>query len=198
MRQAILSFLFFIMMSVTTAFGQTHSFDIPTNYVGIGIGFNATGLVGITYEHIFKEHIGAYVNAGIGGWGYKYGVGGRLYFKNAHSGAVGINFSHATGADGIVNSNLSVSQNGQSVKKEITYDQHPVDVLNISYLKFWKMGKKARFNLEAGYSIALNGKSSDNYTVVTPGVTLDDASKKALNSSQPGGLILAIGFTFGF
>jgi hypothetical protein len=197
MKHPILSSLFLVLTCVTTSFGQSPSFETPTNYIGIGTGVNATGLLGLTYEHIFKEHIGVYANVGTGGWGYKLGVGGRLYFKNAYSGAIGLNISHAMGQSGLVMP-LHVVQNGQSVQKDVTIDQHPVEVLNLSYLKFWKMGKKARFNLEAGYSIPLDGKTSDNYTVVTPGITLDQASKNSLNGSQPGGLILAVGFTFGF
>lgn len=197
MKQTFLSSLLLVFTCVTTAFGQSHSFDLPKNYIGIGTGFNATGVVGITYEHIFMEHIGTYVNLGIGSWGYKLGGGGRLYFRNAHSGAIGINVSHCTGATG-VKSELGVIQNGQSVKKQIEYNAHAVQVLNISYLKFWQLGQKARFNIEAGYSVPLDGKSSDNYTIVTPGITLDEASEKSLKVIQPGGLILAIGFTFGF
>ena len=189
---------FSLLLSISfTSFAQSTETDpLPSNYLGVGLGINATGLIGVTFEHIFKEHIGVYGSAGIGSWGYKLGAGGRLYFKNVHSGAVGVNLSHATGQKELVLP-LNVIQNGQQVEKDVTIDQHPVEVLNLSYLKFWKMGKTARFNLEVVYSVPLSGKNSDNYTIVTPGITLDQSSKNALNSSQPGGLILAIGFTFG-
>jgi hypothetical protein len=170
---------------------------LPTDYIGVGTGINSNvGIVGITYEHIFKEHIGTYVNLGIGGWGAKMGIGGRLYFRDALSGAVGINYSYVGGAKG-VKSSLDVVENGKTVNKEIEFDAHPVNTLNISYLKFWRMGKRSRFNLELGYSVALNGKSEANYTLKTPGVILTETSTKALNFTQPGGLIIAVGFTFG-
>lgn len=197
MKKNLLSSLFLILMSATTTFSQTHSFDLPKNYVGLGIGFNATGILGITYEHIFKEHIGVYVNLGHGGWGQKIGAGGRLYFRNAHSGAIGINFSHCTGENG-ARTELGVIEGSQSIRKVVVYDKHPVEVVNVSYLKFWELRHRVRFNIEAGYSVPLDGKSIDNYTIITPGVTLDETSKNTLRVAQPGGLVLAIGFTFGF
>jgi hypothetical protein len=199
MKHLFLPLVLSIFLCTSLHAQTTNEEELPANYFGLGTGINAnTGMLGITFEHIFKEHIGAFANVGVGGWGYKLGVGGRLYFKNAHSGAVGINFSHCTGQTGL-SQDLAVIEGGKSVTKKVTYDQHPVDVLNVTYLKFWKLGKKARFNIETGWSVPLNGKGSQNYTIVgPPGVVLDQNSVNALNSSQPGGLIIAIGFTFGF
>jgi hypothetical protein len=190
------TFLFPIILPVWVYAQSDIRNSLPTNYLGVGTGINATGIVGITYEHIFKEHIGTYVNMGASTWGTKIGAGGRLYLKDAHSGAFAMNITYVTGKKG-AEAQLEVVENGIVNKKTVRYDLHPLEVLGFSYLKFWKMGRKARFNIEMGYAVLLSGKGNLNYTIISPGVKLSENSEKVLTLKQPGGLLLAIGFTFG-
>lgn len=184
---------FLLTFSFSFSFAQS---GYKTDYLGIGTGINSVGFIGLTYEHIFKDRFGVYTNLGLGGWGYKAGIGGRYYFRDAVSGGIAVNFSRALGANGI-ESELPVIQNGREVTRTIQYDANPVNVFNLSYVKFWRMGRNSRFNLEFGYSIPLNGKSESNYTIKTPGVTLAESAKNALVLVQPGGIVIGLGFTFG-
>lgn len=190
-KKIILSLL--LVFSLSFSFGQSR---YKSDYFGIGTGINATGLLGVTYEHIFREHLGLYGNLGTGFWGYKAGIGGRYYFRDAVSGGIALNFSRAMGARNL-QGELEVIQNGQTIIRPVSYNLKPVNVFNISYIKFWRMGKNSRFNLEFGYSVPLNGKSESNVEINTLAVTLTDPSKAVLTAIQPGGIVIALGFSFG-
>ena len=71
------------------------------------------------------------------------------------------------------------------------------DAVNLSAIHSWYMGSRKRtaFYLEMGYSAALQNQP---WVVQTGGVELSDVSKRVLKFIQPGGIILGLGFNFGF
>lgn len=199
----------YILVSVLVAFGsnvlaQVDSTASKTNTsqsltsITIGTGINSNvGVLGLQVEHKLAGPLSFYAGAGIGGWGYKLTVGTRLYLRHQPVGsAFGLSFSNATGVNGI-KSDLTIIENGREVKKEIEFNAKPVNTLNFSWLRYWKMGKDNRFNLELGYSLLLNTPAESNYTIVTPGITMTNESKSVMSAVQPGGILIAVGFNFG-
>jgi len=168
--------------------------------VGSGINYN-TGLLGVQFEKKFADKFSGYIGAGFGTWGDKITVGGRYYFGEALTSAFSFSYTYVTGSKNVkanlyaVDSTNLSSQQGKQVT--MTYDLNPVSTINFSWLKYWKMGKRSRFNIELGWSFLLN-TVGDNYKVNDPvGIKLTDASKAAFNILQPGGLMVGIGFSFG-
>jgi len=201
----ILFCLFFLVYSISVSAQRkvkevTASNDyIPSDaYISVGTGINYnTGIIGVQFEKKLSENVSGYIGAGFGTWGNKITIGGRYYYGAASNSALSFSYSYVTGSKGLNGNLIVVDSTHQSQGKTVTvnYDLLAVNTINLSWLKYWKMGKKSRFNIELGYSILLN-TSGDNYTIKDP-VVLTDASIKALQILQPGGLIVGIGFSFG-
>jgi hypothetical protein len=194
---ALVSLSFHVSAQLDSTSAKTRESQ-PLTSLTIGTGINSNvGVLGLQIEHKLAGPLSFYAGAGIGGWGYKLTAGARLYIRHQPIGsAFGLSFSNATGVNK-VKSELQVVENGREVKKEIEFNAKPVNTLNFSWLRYWKMGKQNRFNLELGYSLLLNTPTESNYTIVTPGVTITDDSKSVMNAIQPGGILIAVGFNFG-
>lgn len=172
---------------------------VPKMYVSLGTGINYnTGIIGVQFEGKLNNNFSAYGGAGMGTWGNKITLGMRYYYGPSTTSAISFSYSYVTGASG-VKSQLEIidsTASGYQSKKDVTFDANPVSTVNLSWLKYWRMGKKSRFNIELGYSVALNSNYESNYSVKDP-VKLTDVSKAAIKIIQPGGLIIGIGFSFG-
>ena len=189
-----------VCMSVTANCQQSKSYyskdphgtsvNSPTTYLGVGLGVNSIGILGGSIEGKFHEKVSLAASAGLGTWGYKLTAGGRYYFSDRT--AIGISYALATGLSK-VRLNL---ENSSGNKQDINMQLLPVHLINITYHKFWKLGKgNSRFGVEAGYSISLS--PIHQYKVLDQSVILSDNSVRVMNVLQPGGLILGINFTFG-
>ncbi|MFI5220898.1 MAG: hypothetical protein ACHQK8_01130 [Bacteroidia bacterium] len=204
----ILSVLFFLWLNIPLhaqrkqQVGQTISEDpmITDTYISIGTGINYnTGILGVQFEKKFTQSFAGYLGAGLGSWGYKLTLGTRMYYGETRSSAFSFSYTYVTGASG-VQANLYVVDSayltGQGKQIPVKYDMNPVSVVNASWLKYWKMGKKSRFNIELGYSFLVNSNTEANYTLKDK-IVLTDASKAAFKIIQPGGIMVGIGFSFG-
>lgn len=164
---------------------------MPVISLGVGLGVNDYGF-GVGLEVPIINNLSLYADAGIGGWGGKVGIGANYHFKQITKGSVvSIGFANGSGLDDF-ETTMYVEPNDES--QQVLMDLHSVQTVNLKYTYNFKMGNKSKFGLSAGYAIPL---STNNYTVRTPGVKLNDVSKATLNIMQPGGLILGFRFMFG-
>lgn len=171
-------------------------YDKISSHLTISGGINSnTGLVGMQFEQKISEPFSIYAGAGLGTWGYKLSAGTRYYLGGAIGSAFGFGIAHATGVEG-VSGKFDVIENNQTVSKDITYDLKPISLLHVSWLRYWTMGKRNRFNIELGYSLPLFSSPESNYSVPS-NVTLDKTSKDVLAFVQPGGITISLGFNFG-
>ena len=169
--------------------------DPPKIFIGVGTGINNfSGIIGPSAEFSIKNTASIFLGGGLGSWGFKYSVGGRYYFSYPRKSAVSISYSGAGGASKATVKLNTLDMNGATVLKNVDIKLKPVSVLNFSYLYFFRLGKKHRFNLEAGYGVNLSGKN--NFQVLSNDV-ITKSSYDVINFIQPGGIILAAGFTFG-
>ncbi len=116
---------------------------------------------------------------------------GRYYFKPCHRGwALGAGVTHNTG----LNSFQTSVPVYQSQTQDVTMELLPTTNGFIAGYHFFNMGSTGhRFYLEAGYSFRL---TSNNYNIIA-GSPINANGEAFMNMMQPGGLILALGFSFG-
>lgn len=196
-------FLAIFCTAVTSLFSQNINdvyFQRPEPkriYIGTGPGINYLGYLGVSVEQNFKGKQSIIVAGGKGSWGYKLQAGWRYYLsshseKSVVGKGIGINYVLAIG-----NSNFrTVLETASGSRQLVNLQLFPIHAINLTFFKCWKLGNgTSRFGLDAGYSIALN--SGDNFKVLNSGVTLSNKSYSIVKAAQPGGIILAMSFTFG-
>ncbi|HOT15685.1 MAG TPA: hypothetical protein PK252_13075 [Bacteroidales bacterium] len=105
---------------------------------------------------------------------------------------MGIGFSYASG---MTMKNVKVEQNNNNKTKiESDVKYKPAQMIDLTICKSW--GQRLRFNLEFGYSIKVSG---GEYEIVkSEAKNVSDSYDKATKLMSPGGLILAVGLSYGF
>ncbi|GEM_PF-4093911 len=91
--------------------------------------------------------------------------------------------------------NVKVEQNNNNKTKiESDVKYKPAQMIDLTICKSW--GQRLRFNLEFGYSIKVSG---GEYEIVkSEAKNVSDSYDKATKLMSPGGLILAVGLSYGF
>ena len=206
MKLKLLSLLFLMTLVSASAFcfepGKTSKAEADTNapdhrvFLGLATGFrNSTGLFGVTCEVYLYKGLNAIAGIGIGTWGYKPMVGLRYYFDYPYRYAIGMSYSYATGGGNTpISLELDVIDTaGATVRKSVPVKLSGVSVVNFSIMKFWRLGKHHRFNVEVGYSApfqegyAFKILSDDRVT---------QQSLQVLQILQPGGFMIGASFSF--
>ncbi|AMS26671.1 hypothetical protein AEM51_06170 [Bacteroidetes bacterium UKL13-3] len=192
----LLSLLIFCNTIASTTHAQSfRDYDKIKSYISVGGGINSnTGLVGVQFEQKLNDPFAVYAGAGLGTWGYKLSAGMRYYLTGAIGSAFGFGFAQATGLNGLTGK-LEVIESGQTIEKEITYDLKPINLIHLSWLRYWPMGKRNRFNIEFGYSLPLS-RAENNYELPA-NLEPSKTSKSVLQFIQPGGITISISFNFG-
>lgn len=169
----------------------------PSFYLGLATGLNnSTGFFGVTGEIHVQKRLNIIAGLGLGTWGFKPMIGLRYYFDYPYRYAIGMTYSYAMGTGKApIALNLDVIDTaGAVVNKPIPVIVKGISVLNFTAMKFWRVGKQHRFNVEVGYSVPLD----DGYgfrIMSNDFVTRESIS--VLHQIQPGGLILGASFSFG-
>ena len=102
----------------------------------------------------------------------------------------GVGFSYASG---MTMKNVKVEQKDKT-KIESDIKWKPAQMIDLTICKSW--GERLRFNLEFGYSIKVSG---GEYEIVrAEAKNVSDTYDKATKLMSPGGLILAVGLSYGF
>jgi len=163
-----------------------------TFYIALSGGFNNnTGIIGVNLDWAVADHFALDAGVGISTWGEKLYLGGKYFLKPCHLGwAFGTGITYNTGESDFHDNLETVDGDTEPVELKLNSQ---TNVLLAAY-RYWNLGKgSSRFYLELGYSIAL---SSDKFIQIA-GTPISDNSTRAINLISPGGLIAAIGFSFG-
>jgi hypothetical protein len=165
---------------------------IPKTFLGPSVGINnISGVIGFLAEVNIVKNVSLTGGVGIGAWGYKASLGGR-YYRNYPKGVFyGLGISTATGGK---DQEIELTVEPNNEKQTVTMDLDQVYNVNLSIGYQFRIGKKARFNFEVGYSAALQ---NEPYEVTTPGVQLTKESRQVMDFMSPSGLIFGLAFTFG-
>lgn len=167
--------------------GFSHS---PNVAVGTGIN-NNTGLLGVDVEVPLVDQFSLDGGLGLSTWGYKFTGSGRYYLKPGNLGwALSAGFTMNTGLAGFQNDMETIYGNTERVE----LDMLPTTNIFFSVYKFVALGKgKSRFYFNLGYS----APTSSRYYTQISGDPISKQSEKVMSILRPGGIIAAIGFSFG-
>ena len=161
-------------------------------YIVLSAGLNNNpGLLGLSIDVPVSQHISVEGGAGLSTWGSKLYVGGKYFLKPCHIGwAFGTGVTYNTGMADFQDNLPTVYGDTEPVDLKLAPQ---MNVLLAAY-KYWSLGKgNSRFYIELGYSVPL---ISDKFTQIG-GAPIDDQATRTMNLISPGGLIAAIGFSFG-
>lgn len=151
---------------------------------------------GLRGEYRLFAGLAANVGAGIGAWGSRLSAGLRYYPSWPYGLAfgAGLAFNNAE-QNRYDHESLTVdSATGTETKEVVTYRTKQVFVINLSAVYSWDFSDGDRFYVEAGWGISLK---NDPYSSTTAsGHPLSKSSKQKMDLVQPGGLIIACGYTF--
>lgn len=185
--------MLFIILALSTLVVKAQTEEIgytPKAYIGFGSGINAfTGLLGIAGNIRLVEKTFLEAGVGIGGWGYKYSFGIRHDFRYHNTFGLGINY---TGATGLENMEMEMEVNNGGTES-VTLNCLHTGTIDIKGRFSLSSGRKNKFYIDLGYAIPLMSKAWE----VTDGSILSDVSVQALNITQPGGVIIGLGYLFG-
>ncbi len=163
----------------------------PKFYLGIGTGINSyTALIGLSGNYRMTDHLFLQGGLGIGGWGYKVSLGIR-YDRSLGSGWMyGVGLSSCSGLQDF-ETELEV-QTGDT--QDVMLDLNRAYNFNIKVGYNWIIGRDNSFYLEFGYAVPLQSQVWE----VTDGSVLSPTSIQVMNFISPGGILLGLGFNFGF
>jgi hypothetical protein len=167
--------------------------DCPKIYLGISGGVdNPAGIIGFNLDVPIVPNFS--LGAGVGPtlWGQRVFAEARGYLKPCHRGlAFGAGFSYNTG----LKSKTVDVQDAAGNQIDGSIELKPVKNAFASAYYFFNLGRRSRFYLQGGYSYCLDG--TGNYSIVTPGFTIDPDVKTVMDALQPGGVVFGLGFSFG-
>lgn len=164
-------------------------------YFGFGSGLNYNcGLIGLKLTGRVSENVLIDASAGIGSWGNKLGLGVILNAKNENAWCPTFGLSRATGIESSP-LNIEVINNSSGYKTTSNFDVKisPATMVNIGVQRQWIRPSGNRITLELGYSVLVNGGEA---TLLTPGYSFTDVSKKVFDVLRPGGLTVGFGYYF--
>jgi hypothetical protein len=163
----------------------------PKLYIGLSTGLeNQSGLIGFNMDAPITGKFSLGAGAGLSSWGYKAYGEGRFYFGECNKGwALGAGVTYNTGLK-----NFTSTMPTTMGDRDVLMNLNPATNVFLAGYRFWNMGRRGhRIYLEVGYSYRLQ---EDNYAILSYH-TLTSDGKQVMKILQPGGLIVAFGFSFG-
>jgi hypothetical protein len=172
----------------------------PIVYLGINGGINNhNGLIGISIEKTVGAQFSVGTGIGSSSWGYKAFAEGRFYFNNnCHRKlALGIGFTR-----NLATNNFETNMGTNYGKQDIVLDLKPATNAFVSLYHFWTIGRRQnKFYTQIGYSIkiepgtySIDSKTTNSF----PAIALTAESHNVLHAIMPGGVLLGVGWYFGF
>lgn len=183
----------------TTAFAQKtdkkeNSMSPARFYMGTSTGINnQSGVFGLNLELPIPNNVSIGTGIGSSSWGRKVYIEARYYFQPGYKGwAIGAGVTHSSGLDEFKTKLPTIDNGGNN--EDVTLRLQQKTNMFVAGYRFWKLGKhRNRFYLEAGYSVPFN---TTKYTVLSGQVLTKDGDR-TIKIIAPGGLIAALGFSFG-
>jgi hypothetical protein len=192
MRRISLILLALIMIGqVSSARGYKSEPACPKVYLGVSTGLeNPAGLVGFNMDVPVTGQFSLGAGLGLSTWGYKTYGEARFYFNPCNRGwAIGTGISYNTGLK-----DFTTKLPTTAGDRDVLLDLNPTTNAFVSGYRFWDLGRRGnRFYLQVGYSIRL----TEDYYKNKSAYTLTNDGTSVLQILAPGGLMCAVGFSFG-
>ncbi len=159
--------------------------EVRNVWLGVSAGINnPSAMLGLSMDVAFNKNVALFIGAGVGSWGTKFSFGAKYYKEFPFSGSFNLSYSTVSGGE-------LKDYNFENKNYNITLDH--INTLNVSYQPHFRLGSRAIFALEVGYSFAFK----DPKKSFTSNIAMPENLSNAFKLMSPGGLILGVGFTFG-
>ena len=161
-------------------------------YFNLSTGINNNGgAIGLGLEVPVAKQVSVEAGVGEGTWGYKMYACGKYYLApNLKGWAFGPGITYSTGGSDFT-TNLETIH---ATSEKVTMHLDPMTNIFVSAYRNWRLGRNYnRFYLQLGWSVALS--TPEFYQTV--GYPITNNSVKVMKFIAPGGLIAAVGFSFG-
>ena len=165
----------------------------PWAYITTSTGFNNnTGILGFSIDVPIGRKLSIEAGPGMGTWNYKAYAGIRYYLKPHQRGfAFGTGLTYCTGLRNDEHDLKTI----YGYSEQIEYDKNPQTNILFAAYKYWNLGRRYnRIYMELGWSVPLTGGSKISQL---SGAPMSSSQRNGIESSAPGGLIVAMGFSFG-
>ncbi len=164
--------------------------ETSKNFLEFEIGWNGYVGIGLRYDALLFDPVSLNLGFGTGGWGYRLGAALRYRVSGAMGPMISLGAAYNTGFQGL-ETDLEVvdPSTGAKGNQKVTLDYYPVTSINVSLIKAWKAGS-GKLYIEVGYAHLI---TKDNYKV-TSDHELSDMSKQVMQTVQPQGVMLSLGF----
>ncbi len=167
---------------------------MPSAFIGVNNGINnMAGLIGVNLAAPILNPVVVEVSGGIGLWGFKTAVDVQVYLpkKYPFGGYFKAGYSRSSGYKDYFIEDSIPSGGTQTVHLELKR------VDNLFFTVGWalRVPRKHKIYLEMGYALNL---TPNYYRVVTPNVVLSDDTEFLIGVMKPSGIIIGLGFSFGF
>jgi len=195
MKKIPLTFLAMFLMAFTYSQTEANPFlkqeiVTPKAFIGLSTGLdNMVGLLGAQIDFVAAEKLTVGAGIGLSSWGYKYAVNLKFYPKGLYKYYFKAGYSQNSGLEEF-ETELELES---GATEPVMMDLKPVGNLFFTAGWAWKMGKRNRFFLEAGYAIPL---TDDYYVLYDDAIQLSQTSEQVLRIMRPGGLVVCLGFNF--
>jgi len=177
----------------TSASAQYQNMSCPKFYVGLSTGINnQSGLIGPNFDIPLAKRLSFGLGAGRSSWGWKMYSEARGYLGECNRQlAIGGGMSYNTGI-----SNINTILPTTTGDEQVTLEYKPSLNAFGSLYYFFNIGHdwSHRFYLQLGYSHRLE----DNLYRVKSKHVLTSDGDAVMQLLQPGGVIIGLGFSFGF
>ncbi len=159
-------------------------------YIATSTGLNnTTGIIGVLADVPVAPAMSVEGGLGISDWGYKFTAGAKYYFKPNYLGwAVGAGLTHNGGLRHFHNTMETI----YGTTEPVILDLKPQTNFYAAAFSYVNLGRKHRFYTMLGWSVPLTGDTFHQES----GSAISKQSKRVINILSPGGLVVAIGFSF--
>jgi len=165
--------------------------------LGISVGMNnPTGIVGGVFEHQLIGNISMELGAGWSYWGIINSAGFRLYSKFPAGISLKTAYIVAYGKNNVA-MDLEVTKNNQVNVVPTKINYYPAAAIMLALNHAWRVGKSSKFYIEGGYAFKLWNEPY-KLTGLDNTYTLSQRSVEFIEFRPPGGLVIALGFVYGF
>ena len=196
MKSLKIIFFFLLIFCITDIYSQedtlVESFEPFGVTISTGIN-NSVGLIGVGLYYAVTPNLILEGGVGQGSWGPIGALHVQYYLPNADNIYLRGAFKRSGGGRDIEVELELIDKSTQTVMLNF----YPIVNAQFTAGKSWTIKNMHRFFIEGGYSYFF-GVHEEKYRIQDSQIALSDNSKRALEISAPGGLVLAIGFAIGF
>lgn len=196
MKSLKIIFFFLLIFCITDIYSQedtlVESFEPFGVTISTGIN-NAVGVIGVGLYYAVTPEFILEGGVGQGSWGPIGALQAQYYLPNADNIYLRGAFKRSGGGRDIEVELELIDKSTQTVMLNF----YPIVNAQFTAGKSWTIKNMHRFFIEGGYSYFF-GVHEEKYRIQDSQIALSDNSKRALEISAPGGLVLAIGFAIGF